>query len=58
MEFVSYQICVKSRVKHPIDQKFYVGLKSILWDSEMQPGVMRAQKHDIQISRVTMATYR
>jgi hypothetical protein len=37
-----------------IDQKFYVELKkAYVMGSEMQPGVMRAQKRDIQISRVT-----
>jgi hypothetical protein len=36
-----------------IDQKFYAELKKVhFMGYEMQPGVMRAQKLEIQISRV------
>jgi hypothetical protein len=38
---------------HRIDQKFYAELKKVYFmGSEMQPGVMRAQKCEIQMSRV------
>jgi hypothetical protein len=37
-----------------IDQKFYVGLKNFnFMGSDIQPGVIRAQKLGIQINRVT-----
>jgi hypothetical protein len=48
-EFVSHKILLSLS----IDQKFYAELKKLyLMGSVMQPGVMRAQKREIQISRV------
>jgi hypothetical protein len=41
-----------------IDQKFYVELKKVYFmGSEMQPGVTRAQKREIQISHVKKILY-
>jgi hypothetical protein len=41
-----------------IDQKFYADLKKVYFmGSEMQPGVMRAQKREIQISHVKKILY-
>jgi hypothetical protein len=41
-----------------IDQKFYAELKKVYFmGSEMQPGVMRAQKREIQISHVKKILY-
>jgi hypothetical protein len=41
-----------------IDQKFYAELKKVYFmRSEMQPGVMRAQKREIQISHVKKILY-
>jgi hypothetical protein len=41
-----------------IDQKFYAELKKVHFTgSEMQPGVMRAQKREIQISHVKKILY-
>jgi hypothetical protein len=40
------------------DQKFYAELKKVYFmRSEMQPGVMRAQKREIQISHVKQILY-
>jgi hypothetical protein len=41
-----------------IDQKFYAELKKVYFmGSEMQPGVMSAQKREIQISHVKKSLY-
>jgi hypothetical protein len=41
-----------------IDQKFHAELKKVYFmGSEMQPGVMRAQKREIQISSVKKIFY-
>jgi hypothetical protein len=41
-----------------IDHKFYAEPKKIMrMGSEMQPGVMRAQKRESQISHVTKILY-
>jgi hypothetical protein len=48
-EFVSHEIFIGRE----IDQKFYAELKKVhFMGCEMQPGVMRAQKREIQISWV------
>jgi hypothetical protein len=49
-------------MKHPsdlsIDQKFCAELKKVYFmGSKMQPGVMRAQKREIQISHVKKILY-
>jgi hypothetical protein len=53
-EFVGHEFFI-SRV---IDQKFYAELKKVYFmGSELQPGVMRAQKREIQVSHVKKILY-
>jgi hypothetical protein len=56
-EFVGHEIFI-SRVTYPSIRNFMLSLKKIYFmGSEMQPGVMRDEKREIQISRVKKILY-
>jgi hypothetical protein len=56
MEFVSHEIFIR-RATYPSIRTFMLSSKKYFIGSEMQPGVMRAQKREIQIIPVKKILY-